>query len=336
MAIICGNFFNGSEMIEGYFDTDSNRFRNGVEGEKKYTCIPAPLNSHTHLGDSFIMEEPKGTLAEIVGPDGFKHRELRSVDEERQIHYIRESIKRVVSTGSSGVIDFRETGLKGINTVRSIREDLPNGIVLARPGDTDEFQRILNFVDGVGFSSVSDMDMDYATSLSEYAKNHGKMIASHFSESRKESIEKISEINPDLLVHCTALSRNDVRDVRHICNYIAVTPRSNRFFNIIFDYGTFLDENFTLLLGTDNAMTCSPDMFSEMEFLYRIQRNTHYISPEEIIRIACVNPYQMLSNLKVKYVEKWLCFSDPNLTAYSIIRSGGDLPFIQLNAHLQF
>ncbi len=336
MTVICGNFFNGSGMIEGHFDTGDGKFRHGLEGRKEYTCIPAPMNSHTHLGDSFIVDEPVGTLMDIVGPGGFKHRNLSAVSVEKQVSSMRKAVEYINSTGSSGVIDFREAGSAGIRSIDVIRDGLANGLVMARPENLDDLERIARSITGIGFSAVSDMSMDYAIPLCDYAHRNGLIVASHFSENRKESLEKVSDLSPDFLVHCTALDRNDLEDLRDVTEYVAVTPRSNRFFGIDADYRKFLDAGLGLMLGTDNAMTCSPDMFVEMEFLYRIQRNRNYMSPDEVIAMACTTPYRMLSNLHTGYREKWLCFRDPEMTSYSIIRSSGRIPFIQLEAHLRF
>ncbi len=332
MVLVCGDFFNGKEMVEGYLDTEEGIFHQGVEGRKEYTCIRAPVNAHTHLGDSFIMDEPVGTLAEIVGPGGFKHTHLANTNVEKISQYMEESIEFMKRSGTHIFFDFRETGNRARMTIETIRNH-SDGIVLARPENIEDFKKVLDIIHGIGFSAVSDMNMDYARSLSEFAHKNGKIVASHFSENRVESLENIGEIKPDFLVHCTALDKKQLMDLYQITENIAVTPRSNRFFNIESDYRKFLDNGFNLCLGTDNAMICLPDLFGEMEFLYRIQKNVNRISPEEILEMATINPYKMLETFHIEYREKWLCFKEREMTPYSIIRSSGKIPFIQIEAN---
>jgi len=74
--IIKGKALIGNKLKNGTFKVTPKGIEEIREGEPQYfgTIIPAPVNFHTHLGDSFIGEEPIGTLPEIVGPNGFKMR----------------------------------------------------------------------------------------------------------------------------------------------------------------------------------------------------------------------------------------------------------------------
>ncbi len=46
------------------------------------------------------------------------------------------------------------------------------------------------------------------------------------------------------------------------------------------------DAGVELMIGTDNVFITEPDLFAEMDFLYRYQRFNTYISPSEILRFC--------------------------------------------------
>jgi len=52
----------------------------------------------------------------------------------------------------------------------------------------------------------------------------------------------------------------------------------------------------TLALGTDNVMINSPDMFREMDFLWKVTMGIHKkrIDPKEILKMATVNGGKIL------------------------------------------
>ncbi|EQD79989.1 N-ethylammeline chlorohydrolase, partial [mine drainage metagenome] len=80
--IIGGTVYLDGIPKRGVIDTETMKFteREPDISEDVGTVMLAPVNSHIHIGDSFIKEEPFGTLAEIVGPSGFKLKRLEQAD----------------------------------------------------------------------------------------------------------------------------------------------------------------------------------------------------------------------------------------------------------------
>jgi cytosine/adenosine deaminase-related metal-dependent hydrolase len=65
------------------------------------------------------------------------------------------------------------------------------------------------------------------------------------------------------------------------------------------------DKGINLLLGTDNIMFNSPNMFREMEYALKVTRGYYrqYFSPLEILKMATVNPGRFL-NLNLGYIKE--------------------------------
>ena len=66
-----------------------------------------PVNAHTHIGDSFIKDEPIGDLPEIVGPGGFKHRQLENSSDGIIMEGIKNSTSFMEKSGILSYFDFR-------------------------------------------------------------------------------------------------------------------------------------------------------------------------------------------------------------------------------------
>ena len=81
--IFTGNIYYNGRMRKGTLSVgEETKFTDSVANNGMYgTLIPMPVNAHTHIGDSFIRDEPRGELPEIVGPGGFKHRQLENSSE---------------------------------------------------------------------------------------------------------------------------------------------------------------------------------------------------------------------------------------------------------------
>ena len=71
--------------------------------------VPLFRNCHTHLGDTLARDDvPEGlTLAELVGPSGWKHKWLADNDAEASI---RAGMREAIASGTGLVMDFREGG----------------------------------------------------------------------------------------------------------------------------------------------------------------------------------------------------------------------------------
>lgn len=67
---------------------------------------------------------------------------------------------------------------------------------------------------------------------------------------------------------------------------IVICPRANVFFGEIPNIPRMLKYGIKLNLGTDNVMINKPDMFTEMEFAYKISRLNGFVSSKDILKMA--------------------------------------------------
>lgn len=313
-----GRFFVDGEFVEGYVESSSLRFIESSQSRDNVFIFPFPVNSHTHIGDSFVNEEPFGSLEEIVGPGGFKFRQFAGERQEIITEYMINSARFMLDRYTDTFIDFREGGPNLIEQIGAVKKISPDALILGRPTDLDEFLTMENYIDGVNFSAVSDINMEKSREISNEANKRGKIVATHFSEKKKESFENLSELNPHIVVHCTALQKKELNDLIEICQNVVITPRSNYFHGINADYSIFLNESINLMLGTDNVMTAEPDIFTEMDFLYRISRNRNRIAPEDILKIVFSNPYKFLLGRRDKW-KRLLIVEDARFSPYRMV-----------------
>ncbi len=277
---------NGAILTEDGFVEGHISFENGVITGMEETLPPYPLmsgivvppffNAHTHLGDSFIKDVPAGTIEEIVGPGGYKHRMLESAHDEAIIEGMRRSIETMISTGTLGFADFREGGIKGVELLKKAADGLPiKPVALSRPveGTGEEVDALLKISDGFGMSSISDHDFEFLRMLSEKAHKKGKIFAIHFSERIREDVEKLLDLKPDLIVHAIELTGDDMDSIAEARIPVVICPRSNRFFGKSPKFCELLEHGIEVHLGTDNGMLAEPDMLEELRFLHSISGN---------------------------------------------------------------
>lgn len=321
--IFRGNIFLRGRMVTGTYNITKNRLIEGsnspaIEG----TLLPAPINFHTHIGDSFISEEPKGSIPEIVGPGGFKITRLESVEDKIAREAMKKTINYMKSQGVRAFMDFRESGIRGLEMVPKFNGI--KGIFLTRPKDRSEILYLIENSDGFGMSSISDYDHRWLLELSRIAKARRKLFAIHFSENRREDIDRLLALKPDYIVHAIEASEGDLEMIAKNGIPVAITPRSNLFFGKNPDYSSFLKAGISLMLGTDNVFISEPNIWQEAEFLYRHQRNAGYINPDEILSIMIDNPRAFALKKGIDLgKEKYVLFENEFLTSYQIITRHG-------------
>ena len=319
--IIGGTVYLDGNPKRGYIDTLTGKFKDQEpdKGDDAGTIILAPINSHTHLGDTFIQDEPFGTLAEIVGPGGFKLKHLNSASEDVIIKGIAKSKKIMRDSGTCAFIDFRETGSAGISTIMAEKTGDPFAIVLSGAKDVNDYLKIKDKVNGIELSAISDIDLSFGISLSKAARAEKGITGIHFSERYREDISSLKEINPDLVIHCLYCTKEDIHELAGLEIPIVITPRSNVFYGERKDYNDLCRETDLVLLGTDNAMNTEPHIFREMEFLFRYQRGINRLSPELIIDMVTSRPRHFIEKMKVKIPNSYLLFPEVDLKPYEIV-----------------
>jgi cytosine/adenosine deaminase-related metal-dependent hydrolase len=311
--------------------TDSRR---GKERRIRGIVAPRPVNSHTHLGDAAAAREPPRTgVAEIVGPGGLKFRLLASLSPEEKTLAMHDALERLVREGVGAVVDFREEGVPGVEQLRRAAQGVPIevrilGRPVQRPVETGEVTRLLRISEGIGISSAREENELTRTLLAERAHRAGKWFALHASEEMREKPDVYLSPRPDLLVHLTKATADDLEAVARARIPVAVCVRSNALFGRSPDLSAFEKAGVRLLIGSDNAMLNAPSIFRETEFAYLSGRLLgHPVDPQYLARAA--------------FVEPWLWLDEPGRARIApgmagtplVLRLSPDNPAYQLVTH---
>lgn len=176
---------------------------------------------------------------------------------------------------------------------------------------------LLDVSDGLGISGTNE---NTDTSLTEYSKavrNYSntsslgtrRLLAIHTAESQETaalSIRKfglteveraIKFLQPDFVVHMTQATDKDITAIATNKIGVVVCPRSNGLLGCgvprIVD---MIKKGCIVGLGTDNVMLNSPDLFKEMDYIWKASRaaNIHQISARDILKMATVNGAEIL------------------------------------------
>lgn len=223
------------------------------------------VNMHTHCADCGLKIPAGISLEQLVAPpDGLKHRYLRSCSDEELLNNMRVYADCSAEYGSRTFVDFREGGAHGC---RLLRQAVPDAVILGRPEspefDPEEIEDILGVADGIGISSISDMDPDYVERIADVVREKRKIFAIHVSERRHEDIDLILSMDPAFIVHMCEATFSDMAKCAEAEVPLVVCPTSNRYFGKQCPIARAQSNGVDLALGTDNAMLCMPDMISE-------------------------------------------------------------------------
>jgi cytosine/adenosine deaminase-related metal-dependent hydrolase len=244
-------------------ELDGDRLHDATESGGSATpthwVLHGPLNLHTHVGDAFLTGQvPEAPLEDLVAPpDGFKHRRLASTDPAEIEHAVRRVLAEYETNGWRGIVDFREGGLAGVRILEraAAHGDGLAAVVLGRPvGPDDDLDALLKATHGFAVSSVDQTAMPDLGQLAALAHRSGKAFATHASEGRRDPIDDVLSLEPDLLVHLCKATRADVRRVADADVLVAVCPVSNARFGLRPPIPALEHAGAAWAFGTDNAM----------------------------------------------------------------------------------
>jgi cytosine/adenosine deaminase-related metal-dependent hydrolase len=180
-----------------------------------------------------------------------------------------------------------------------------------------EVVEVLGISEGLGISGTNE---NTNKSLSEYSKvvrNYNntssletkRLLAIHTAESQETtalSIRKfglteveraIKFLQPDFVVHMTQATDNDIATIAANKIGVVVCPRSNGLLGCgVPRIADMMNNGCIVGLGTDNVMLNSPDLFKEMDYIWKVTRATgvHQISARDILKMATVNGAEIL------------------------------------------
>jgi len=294
--------------------------------------IPGFINAHTHIGDSIGKDiSLDKTVDQKIHPVfGAKSKILKNTSNEHLGNFMKNTCYSMIRKGITTFVDFREGGLEGVVLLKKVLSDIPiRSIILGRmefyqdtkeikknssfpSTKSSEFLSLLKKCDGIGISGAN----ENSNSVLNYYSKISKIRAIHSSET-KQSITKSKKITgksetiraltlkPDFLVHMTYASKSDLHLASKKTRGIVICPRANSSLaEGIPDIELMQKSGCTLGLGTDNVMINSPDMFREMDFIWKVTMGLHKkrIEAKEILKMATVNGGKIL-NKKIGIIQ---------------------------------
>ena len=271
MDVLSGSVLTDDGVIEGYVCIEKGVVTSIEEGVPPAPplasglIIPPFVNAHTHCGDAGLKIPPGLTIEELVAPpNGLKHRYLKGLDETTLENNIRGYANTSYENGIGRFIDFREGGEAGC---RIMRKAAPDAVILGRPlsekYDPQEVSKILDVADGIGISSISDMDNRYIEKVADQTRERGKIFAIHASERVREDIDIVLSLDPAFVVHMTEATDSDMLKCAESEVPIVVCARSNLYYGKVPPVKRMIDCGVDVAIGTDNAMLGDPDMRTE-------------------------------------------------------------------------
>ena len=306
MDYVSGEILTDDGFRNGYLGFENNKIvETGVNSPKKPICtgliVPAFVNAHTHIGDSFIRKKniklPKNVERLVAPPNGLKHKLLKETPEDKIITEMKRSINEMIETGTSCFCDFRENGIKGVKQIKTALENTNiSSLILSRPEGLsygfDEVKKLLNNSQGIGVSSILDWEYSELEKVAKHAKKRKKIFAIHASERIRENIDLILDLKPDILIHMVHATESDFVRVKEGDIPVVACPRSNTFFGLKANVIMMKKVGIDIMLGTDNAMLNSPNILDEMTYL-KTQFND--FSTEELLNMITYIPRKALN-----------------------------------------
>lgn len=286
--------------------------------------IPGFINAHTHIGDSIGKDVTLDSSVDkkIHPVFGAKSKILKNTSPENLSNFMQNTCHSMIRKGITTFVDFREGGLDGVILLKKTLSKLPiRSIILGRVDfyqDSSDIKKnlpipkekakelplILQKCDGLGVSGANENSISV---LNHYSKT-SKIRAIHSSETKQsvskskkmtgksETIRALS-LKPHFLVHMTYASKSDLHVAAKKTRGIVICPRANASLaEGIPDITLMQKAGCTLALGTDNVMINSPDMFREMDYLWKVTMGIHKkrVNPKEILKMSTVNAGKIL------------------------------------------
>lgn len=314
---------NDGKIIEMAKDVCEGKI---IDATDSIVC-PTFLNGHTHIGDSIIKDEGYGlSLGEMVKPpNGVKHKALANAEDDEIIDAMKKSMWDMFESGTTHFIDYREGGIKGVELLRKASKNLPvTPVILGRDdsfyGQNPDLRKVkiairklLKLADGIALSGFGEISDEVASLITSECSKTGKISSIHVAESmhlqddslrdfNKTEIQRGVDADFDQLVHCTNPRNNDLELIKN--SNVVVCPRANANLNVgVAPLNEMFSKGIKPLLGSDNLMLNSPNLFRELEFSLKIMSvyYKNYLNPKDLLKTATTN----ICNFEInRYIEK--------------------------------
>jgi len=295
--------------------------------------IPGLINSHTHIGDSIakdiaLNKDPDSKINPIFG---IKQKILRETEPKKLTYFMRKTVKSMLKKGITTFVDFREGGSEGVLLIQKALSNIPiRAIILGRielyqskdqikknipisQSYQNKIESLLTNCDGIGISGSNENSDSALKQLSKTKKTR----AIHCAETeqsylkskqttKKTEPERCMLLKPDFLVHMTYASKSDLKLVSKKIRGIVVCPRANASLaEGIPNVEQMMKMNCNVAIGTDNLMINSPDLFREMDFLWKVTMGIYKkrVEPKKILKMVTVNAGKLL-NKKIGCIKE--------------------------------
>ncbi|MFQ5941705.1 MAG: amidohydrolase family protein [Nitrososphaerales archaeon] len=291
--------------------------------------IPGLINAHTHIADSIAKDiaSDRGLDIRVNPISGIKRSVLNKSEKEHLVTYMKASSLSMLKRGITSFADFREGGIDGIDLLKKAMWEIDiRCVALGRVEhyfstesvkNNDELpenvlenaELVIRACDGFGISGANEYSDKALTYFRRMARKQGKLLAIHAAEtaetydhslknSGKSEIARIVEhLMPDFIVHMTNATEKDMRMVADKNIGIVVCPRANGVLGAgIPKVASMIKHGCRVAIGTDNVMLNSPDLFRELDYLWKVTRalERNFMNAKELLRMVTVNAAHML------------------------------------------
>jgi cytosine/adenosine deaminase-related metal-dependent hydrolase len=307
--------------------------------------MPGLYNCHTHMGDSCLPDGATGmTLEEgFFRPNGYKYRELAKRSQAEHLFHIVNHLQYMARTGTIGHIDFREQGVYGSQLLRQAAEQVGVRSIILGQFNTlpfneqdlqqnqaelsleaiSELESILAIADGFSESTMNDLTDRAWIQIRQIVRRHNKFCAIHCLENngyREMSIaitgrgdleRAIDLYQPDFVIHATVANEIEIALLSTHRINVVLNPRANANLGLpLPPIAKLIESDANLLLGTDNGLLNSPNLFAELDFTYKLAKSQFGDAvrpdPRVILKMVTSNVGLALNDSTFGYLEKGL------------------------------
>lgn len=307
--------------------------------------MPGMYNSHTHIGDVFAPDGTTGMTLEqgFFRPDGYKYRKLAEQSEAGHLAKITAHLQYMARTGTIGHLDFREQGAYGAQLLRRASE--ATGVRSVILGQFDqvpftaseleqnqaslsqaaiaELQAILAIADGFSESTINDLTDAAWREIYQLTAQQQKLRAIHCLENegyrtvslaitgKGDVVRALSEYHPHLVIHATVANAEEIALLSQHQMNVVLNPRANANLGLpLPPIAALLNSQTNLLLGTDNGLLNSPNLFAELDFTYKVAKSqfgdAQNPTPQAILKMVTSNMRSVLGGDTYGYLETGL------------------------------
>ena len=315
--------------------------------------IPGLINAHTHIADSIAKDVASDQgLNERVHPvSGIKRSILANSKNEHLATYMQATALSMVKKGITTFADFREGAIDGINLLKSALSDVEvRCLALGRVEyyfDADSAKRngelpddakrtaelVIRACDGFGISGANEYSDNALEHLARTARQHNKLLGIHAAEAEESyrySLEHFgkSEVGriathfmPDFVVHMTNATDDDMKLVADKKIGIVVCPRANGVLGVgVPKIASMMKHGCTVAIGTDNVMLNSPDLFRELDYMWKVCRAVEhdFIGAKELLKMVTVNAAKILKLDKLGFIAEGMLADSVFIDTHSL------------------